>query len=190
MTTVVVVRKGGTAVIAADDLTTFGDTKLGPGYSTESKLFKSGDSMLGMAGDAASFLVFRNALAALAPAKRELRSRDGIFRTLLRLHPKMKDNFFLVTKEEDDDPYESSQITALVANASGIFGIFSYREVYEYQRFWAIGSGREFALGAMFASFDKLDSAREIAELGVRAGCEFDKNSGGPVSVHTLKLKG
>jgi ATP-dependent HslUV protease subunit HslV len=27
-------------------------------------------------------------------------------------------------------------------------------------------------------------------ETGVRAGCEFDKNSAGPVKVHTLKLKG
>ena len=30
---------------------------------------------------------------------------------------------------------------------------------------------------------------RTSAELGVRAGCEFDKNSGAPVKVHTLKLK-
>ena len=39
------------------------------------------------------------------------------------------------------------------------------------------------------ASWDKAKSAREVAELGVRAGCEFDKNSAGPVKVHTLKLK-
>ena len=189
MTTVVVVRKGGTAVIAADDLTTFGDTKLGPGYSTESKLFRLGDSVIGMAGDAASFLAFRGALEALPPGKRDLHTRDGIFAALLRVHPKMKDDYFLVTKEEDDDPYESSQLTALIANPRGIFGVFSYREVHEYQRFWAIGSGREFALGAMYASYDQIDSAQAIAELGVRAGCEFDTHSGGPVSAHAVKLK-
>ena len=78
----------------------------------------------------------------------------------------------------------------LVANASGIYGVYSYREVFEFDRFWAIGSGRAFALGAMYADYDRLKTAREVAELGVRAGCEFDKNSSGPVKLHTLKLKG
>ena len=53
-----------------------------------------------------------------------------------------------------------------------------------------IGSGRSFALGAMFAAYEAMKTPREIAELGVRAGCEFDKNSAGPIKAHTLKLKG
>jgi len=118
-----------------------------------------------------------------------LHSRDEVFDTFLKLHPKLKETFYLNTKEEDADPYESSQFTALIANASGIFGVYSYREVFEFDRFWGIGTGRAFALGAMFTSYDKAKSARELAELGVRAGCEFDKNSNGPIRVHTVKLK-
>jgi hypothetical protein len=38
-------------------------------------------------------------------------TRDEVFDTFLRLHPKLKDTFFLNTKEEDSDPYESSQLT-------------------------------------------------------------------------------
>ncbi|HZE92670.1 MAG TPA: MFS transporter, partial [Rhizobacter sp.] len=87
------------------------------------------------------------------------------------------------------DPYESSQFTALIANPKGIFGVYSYREVFEFDRFWAIGSGRSFALGALFAEFGRAKTARELTELGVRAGCEFDKNSAGPVNAHTIKLK-
>ena len=100
-----------------------------------------------------------------------------------------KRQFFLNTKEEESDPYESSQFTVLVANATGAYGVYSYREVFEFDRFWAIGSGRSFALGAMYAHFDRARTAREVAELGVRAGCEFDKNSAAPVRVHTIKLK-
>ena len=74
--------------------------------------------------------------------------------------------------------------------ARGIFGVYSYREVFEFDRFWAIGSGRTYALGAMFTAYDKARSARELAEAGVRAGCEFDKNSALPLKAHTLKLKG
>ena len=189
MTTVVVVRKGGTVAIAADTLVTFGDTRLGHGYEANLKMFKVGDSWIGMAGTTAHFPVVRRALAALPPDELKLHSRDEVFETFLKLHPKLKENFFLNTKEDDADPYESSQFTALIANHAGIFGVYSYREVFEFDRFWGIGTGRAFALGAMFASYDKAKSALELAELGVRAGCEFDKNSSGPINAHTIKLK-
>jgi ATP-dependent protease HslVU (ClpYQ) peptidase subunit len=189
MTTVVVVRKGGTVAIAADSLVTFGDTRLGHGYEANEKLFRVGDSWIGMSGTTAHFPVLRRALAALPTDELKLHSRDDVFDTFLKLHPKLKESYFLNTKEEDSDPYESSQFTALIANRAGIFGVYSYREVFEFDRFWGIGTGRAFALGAMYAAYDKLRTAREIAELGVRAGSEFDKNSGGPVRAHTIKLK-
>jgi ATP-dependent HslUV protease subunit HslV len=75
-------------------------------------------------------------------------------RPFRRLHPVLKEHAFLNPKEDEDDPYESSQITALIANATGIYGVYSYREVFEFDRFWAAGSGRSFALGAMHALYD------------------------------------
>ena len=189
MTTVVVVRKGGQVAIAGDSLVTFGDTRLAHGYEQNEKLFKVGESWVGMSGTTAHFPVLRRALNGLTPDELRLGSRDEVFDTFLRLHPKLKDTFFLNTKEEDSDPYESSQFTALIANSAGIFGVYSYREVFEFDRFWGIGTGRGFALGAMYTAYDRARTAKEIAEVGVRAGCEFDKNSSGPVRVHTIKLK-
>ena len=164
-------------------------TRLGHGYEANLKLFKVGDSWIGMAGTTAHFPVLRRALASLAPDELKLHSRDAVFDTFLKLHPKLKEHFFLNTKEEDADPYESSQFTALIANHAGIFGVYLYREVFEFDRFWGIGTGRAFALGAMYAGYHKAKSAREVAELGVRAGCEFDKNSSAPFHVHSVKLK-
>jgi ATP-dependent protease HslVU (ClpYQ) peptidase subunit len=60
--------------------------------------------------------------------------------------------------------------------------------VFPYSKFWAIGSGRDFAIGAMYAQYDKLDSAEEIARVGVEAGCEFDTNSALPLTSYTIKL--
>jgi len=77
----------------------------------------------------------------------------------------------------------------LIANPRGLFGVYSYREVFEFDRFWAIGSGRAFALGAMHAAWSRARSAGELARIGVAAGCEFDKNSAAPVRLHTIKLK-
>ena len=189
MTTVVVARLGGTVAIASDSLVTFGDTRLGASYEANDKLFKVGDSWVGMAGTTAHFPVLRKALAGLPADELKLHSRDEVFDTFLKLHPKLKETYYLNSKEEDADPYESSQFTALIANPAGIFGVYSYREVFEFDRFWSVGTGRTFALGAMYAAFDKAKSARELAELGVRAGCEFDKNSSGPIRAHTIKLK-
>ena len=189
MTTVVVTRHGNMVAIAAESLVTFGDTRLPHGYEANDKLFKVGDSWIGMAGTVAHFPVLRRALNALPADELKLHSRDEVFDTFLKLHPKLKENFFMNSKEDDDDPYESMQFTALIANPCGIFGVYSYREVFEFDRFWGIGTGRAFALGAMHATADKVKSARELAEIGVRAGCEFDKNSGGPIRVHTIKLK-
>jgi len=95
----------------------------------------------------------------------------------------------LQTKEDDNDPYESMQFTVVIANSSGIYGLYSYREIFEFKEFWGIGSGRSFALGAMHAAWANTKTAKEVAMAGMQAGCEFDKNSGGPIDVYSVKLK-
>jgi ATP-dependent HslUV protease subunit HslV len=159
VTTVVVVRKAGQVAIAADTLVTFGDTRLSHRYEANSKLFKvdtpAGPSWVGMAGTVAHFPVLRKAMNALPKDQLLLGSRDEVFDTFVKLHPLLKETFFLQTKEDDNDPYESSQFSVVIANASGIFGLYSYREVFEFKEFWGIGSGRGFALGAMHAVWDK-----------------------------------
>ena len=187
MTTVVVVRKGGSIAIASDALVTFGETRLPGSYEANEKIIKVGNSYIGMAGSTAHFEVMRRVLMAMD--KPRLNSRHDVFETFLRAHAILKERFFLNPKEEEDDPYESSQITALIANPSGIFGVYSYREVFSFERFWAIGSGRSFALGAMFTAYGAQKSAKAIAMTGVRAGIEFDKSSGGPIRVHTMTAR-
>jgi ATP-dependent protease HslVU (ClpYQ) peptidase subunit len=116
MTTVCVVRKGVQVAIAADSLVTFGDTRLPHGYEDNDKLFKVGDSYFGASGTTAHFPVLRKALALLPADELKLTTRDEVFDTFLKLHPKLKEQFFLNPKEEEGDPYESSQYTVLIAN--------------------------------------------------------------------------
>ncbi len=189
MSTVVVARKGDTLAIASDSLVTFGETRLPEGYEANTKMFNIGGSIIGAVGSIAHLPVLRRALGSLAPGEMNLDSRDGIFDTFLRLHPQLKERFFLNIKEQDSDPYESSQFSIVIANRFGIFGVESYREVFEFERFWAIGSGRRFALGAMHALYDRAKSARDVVQAGVLAGCEFDTSSAAPVRLHTLKRK-
>ena len=187
MTTIVVVRKNGFAAIAADTLTTFGNTRLTPqNDASYDKILSFGDSHIGLCGSAAHHLVMDSAMRRIPDLR--LHGKSEIFETFRKLHPILKDEHFLNPKEEDDDPYESSQITALIANPTGIYAVYSYREVFDYDRFWAIGSGRNFALGAMYAIYDQAKSATDIARAGVKAGIEFDKSSSAPFELHTIKL--
>ncbi|MBI3231391.1 MAG: MFS transporter [Burkholderiales bacterium] len=188
MTTCVVVKKNGEIAIAADSLVTFGDMRLAPPYEENEKIFRIGDSYIAMAGSAAHFPVLRKLFGNMDDDGK-FDDRASVFETFSRAHEVLKEKFFLNTKEEDDDPYESSQITCMIASPGGIFGVYSYREVFCFERFWSIGSGRSFALGAMYAAYDKLTTAREIAELGVAAGIEFDKSSGGPIRVYSFNCE-
>ncbi|WP_338845535.1 MFS transporter [Massilia sp. W12] len=187
MTTCVVVRKNNEIAIASDSLVTFGDTRLSHRYEENEKIFPVGQAFVGLSGSAAHFPVMKKLLRQMeAEGKCQLYDRDSVFNTFSQAHELLKDKFFLNTKEEEDDPYESSQITAVIASPGGIFGVYSYREVFSFDRFWGIGSGRNFALGAMYAVYERDLSAREIAEIGVAAGAEFDKSSGGPCRIHVL----
>lgn len=188
MTTCVVVRKNNAIAIAADSLVTFGDTRLSQAYEANDKIVQVGDSYISLAGTTAHFPVMKKLLTDMGE-ECKLGSREEVFETFTRVHQILKEKYFLNTKEEEDDPYESSQITTLIANPHGIFGVYSYREVFSFDRFWAIGSGKTFALGAMYAVYDKLDSAHAIAELGVQAGAEFDKSSSLPCKIISFPMK-
>ena len=188
MTTIVVVRKGRDVAIAADSLTTFGDTRLSAAHDrTYDKIIVTGGTYIGLCGSAAHQLVFASLLKKYDAL--DFSTKSGVFESFNKLHPILKEQHFLNPKEEEDDPYESTQVTALIANEHGIFGVFSMREVFEYTRFWAAGSGREFALGAMDALYPRRRTAAAIARAGVEAGALFDKNSALPMTLYTLQLK-
>jgi ATP-dependent protease HslVU (ClpYQ) peptidase subunit len=188
MTTLVAVRKNNEIVIAGDSLTTFGDTRLSAQFDrTPDKILRYQDTYIALCGSAAHQLVFQSLLAKQGPL--DFSTKAGIFETFRKLHPILKEQHFLNPKEEEDDPYESTQVTALVANEHGIFGVYSMREVFEYTRFWAVGTGREFALGAMHAQYPRLKTAAAVATAGIDAGATFDRNSGLPMTLYTVTLK-
>ncbi|MBL4711168.1 MAG: MFS transporter [Gammaproteobacteria bacterium] len=194
MSTVVVVKKAGKVCIAADSLTSFGDLKLSSEYdAAHDKILQHNENYLGIVGSAAHQLVLESLLASKKIVEKKLEvdlsSRLSIFETFRTLHPILKEKYFLNAKDEDDDPYESTQIDALIANPFGIFGVHSLREVTEYKKFWAIGSGAEYALGAMFAVYDKNTTAEDIANVGVAAGAEFNNASSMPLSSYQLDLQ-
>ena len=114
----------------------------------------------------------------------------NIFKTWQAFHAVLKEQYYLVTVGEKDDTIESSKFDVLIANPHGIFGVGAHRTVQEYRKFYAIGSGTDLALGAMFATYDSPRlSAEQVARRAIEAAAEFDDATGLPVVSHAVKLR-
>ncbi len=188
MSTIVAVVKNNSACIAADSLTSFGDTRQAAEFVSDyDKIICSDNNYIGIVGSAAHHLVMQNLLQKHAD-KVDFSDRFHIFESMRQLHPILKEEYFLNSKDEDSDSYESSRVDALILNRSGIFGLYSLREVDQYTRFWAVGSGAEFALGAMRVAWDLLEDAADIARAGIEAGACFDNSSALPMTSYNLEL--
>jgi ATP-dependent protease HslVU (ClpYQ) peptidase subunit len=189
VSTIVAVLKNNVACIAADSLTSFGDTLQPAAYVTDyDKILKfAANNYIGIVGSAAHHLVIRNLLEKHAD-KIDFSDRFNIFESMRQIHPILKEEYFLNSKDEDGDSYESSRVDALIINNKGIFGLYSLREVDQYTRFWAVGSGSEFALGAMQVAYDLLDDAAAVAQAGIEAGACFDNSSALPMTSYSVEL--
>jgi len=187
LSTIAVAQKNGAAVMVADALTTFDELKLPPELDAQpDKIFRIGEAAVGVVGFTAHAQVLENLLKTVeAP---DFSSREAIFELFRDLHPILKEEYFLRPEAEEGDPYESSQMALLIASPQGLFGVYDFREVHQYTRYWAMGSGAGYALGAMFAAWEHAATAREVAEIGVRAGCAFDRGSGLPLQTVEIAL--
>ena len=182
MTTIVAVRKADQIVMGSDSLLTMGGTRMSHRYEPTQKIHVLGHSCIGFAGSVAHYPAVMRGLREIQdkePEKFSLRSFDAVYDVFTRLHKKMKDELFLNPKKAPEDPYESSHFSLMIANGSGVYGVYGHREIMQYQCFWANGSGRPFALGAMHAVYEGALDAASIAKTGLSAGMEFDPSSAG-----------
>jgi ATP-dependent HslUV protease subunit HslV len=189
MSTLVMVKRGSEACMAADTMTSWGSMKQSAPYlSSPEKMFAVGDAYVGVVGWSVVQTVLQSAFASGCPLP-EVRTELELFEYARTLHRKLKDEYFLNASGDRDDPFESSQLTVFVLNRFGLFGLFSLRSVQGYERFAAVGSGSRFALGAMYAAYELDLPVEDVARIGVEAGIEFDDASFGPITIKKMKLE-
>lgn len=190
MTTIAVVKKNGRTAIAADTLTKWGTGKESATYvANNHKIVKAGDSYIGACGSATFKTIIQDYFARPKSRARFDNSLD-IFRTWQKFHAVLKSDYYLVAGSDKDDSIESSRFDVLIANSRGIFGVGAHRTVQEYVKFYAIGSGTDVALGAMYGVYDDpRRSAEDIARFAIEAAAEFDDATGLPVISHSMKLQ-
>ncbi len=190
MSTVVVVKKGDRVCIAADTLTTWGHTLEPSGFvENHEKIGLFGDSYIASVGHASTQLVLRSYFSRF-DEEICLGSVDEIFETFRVMHRVLKEEYFMNPGEEPDDPYEATRFNVVIANTTGIYGVFSLRTVQSFSRFFAFGSGAEYALGAMSAMYDTMDDPEAIAARAVEVSSSLDDGTGMPCSSYVVELEG
>lgn len=189
MTTVAAVRKDKEIAIAADSLSKWGSMKESAKYVADSdKILRYEDNLIAVTGSASLKLILDDWLTN-ARRKPDFSTVGEIFRAFLGFHKTLKEEYFIRAEDDDEDEFESSRVNILIANPHGIFAVGAYRTVQEFTRFTAMGSGVDFAYGAMFSVYENADkNAAEIAEIGIRAAAEFDDSTELPVTLHKIKL--
>jgi ATP-dependent protease HslVU (ClpYQ) peptidase subunit len=190
VTTIAVVRKNGYAAIAADTLTKWGSGKESAAYvANNAKIVRVGDSYIAGSGTSTFKLILRDYFDQRGvPARFD--NAINLFKTWQAFHTALKERYFLVAVGDKDDTIESSKFDVLIANPHGIFGVGAHRTVQEYRKFYAIGTGTDLALGAMYAAYDRPRlSAEQVARLAVEAAAEFDDGTGLPVVSHAVRLR-
>jgi ATP-dependent protease HslVU (ClpYQ) peptidase subunit len=190
VTTIAVVRKNGRCAIAADTLTKWGSGKESAAYVANNvKIVRVGETFIAASGTSTFKLILRDYFS-----RRDVEARFdstlSIFKTWQAFHAVLKEQYFLVSVNEKDDSLESSKLDVLIANPHGIFGVGAHRTVQEYRKFYAIGSGTDLALGALYAAYDGARlSAEQLARLAIEAAAEFDDATGLPVVSRAVALK-
>lgn len=189
MTTIAVVRKKGVVAIAGDTLTKWGPAKESAEYVVNhTKILRVGESLLAVTGNATFKHIVDDYFGSFdtPPA---LDSVGDIFRTWNRMHGEFKERYFLQAEEDKEDAIESTRLDVLIANPHGIFGVSGQRTVQEFSRFYAYGSGGDYALGALWSVYGREDlDAEAVARHGILAAIEFDDGTGAPVESFTIPL--
>ncbi len=182
MTTIIASKKGKKICIGADSLISYGDEARKYENTNHSKLIQTSQGFFAFAGDAAIQSAFT-----LFLTKAKFKYPKDIKKSLFVLFSQFLK--FLEAECGFDGKNNDSdfKLTAgfLFANKNGIWHVDAQRFVSEVNTFFALGSGREYALGAAYSNYDTL-SVREIVEKSLLASCNFDLYSAEPLEIIEL----
>ena len=187
MSTIVAVASGRNIAIGADSLTTFGGTLEGEELIDEAgKLIRYEDNVIAICGHASFTELFRVVLE--DGDHFAFHSKTAIYRSMNAIHRIFRNDFFMLPEEEEHIPFESSHINMLIGNPTGIYGVYDLRSVQKYRKYYAFGTGDEFALGAMYTEYPRNTDVEAVAMAGLKAAAALDTQTAEPLEIVTLEM--
>ena len=167
MTTITAVKKNNTISICSDSLTLFGCCKESEKYViNNSKIIKNGERYIGYTGHPSIEEIILG--QSYSPNHCDF---------VLQLHKSLNESYFLKSGDAHQSSFQPIPIELLTISPQGIFEVDFQRSLREYKYFSAIGSGEEYAIGAMRALYNTHLSSEQLAIIGVKAAAKFDRKT-------------
>jgi ATP-dependent protease HslVU (ClpYQ) peptidase subunit len=118
----------------------------------------------------------------------DLSGEQAIFSFFLELWRALHERYPFVNDQAQsrDTPFGDLDTSFLIANDSGIYKISHDMDVCRFQQYFAIGSGSEYALGALGVLFEQETDASAIVRRVVQIAMRFDAHCGGPIDVQSV----
>jgi ATP-dependent HslUV protease subunit HslV len=190
MSIVVAARKGREIVLAADGQTSFGSQRVASDNHRAAKILRLGGALVATTG----WSLYANILDDLAAGGKvpALGSQRAIFAFFQKFWKLLHDRYPFVkdqAEKDDDSPFGDMGATFLVAGAGGLFHVACDTSVTRFEKFYAIGSGADYALGALHVLYDEIDDADALARRAVAAAIQFDLYCGGEIAVERARAR-
>lgn len=183
MSVAVVVKKDNKVVVGADTLQCFDSNMTDDDNLNESKLRHIGSAVLASTG----WGLYDNILDDYLKGKKFVRlsTKQDIFLFFKRLWPVLHEKYSFVKNQCDDSdsPFGELDSSFLIATKKRIFFVSSNMCVTEFLKFYAIGAGRDYAIGAMHVLYGQDKSAEEIARSAIEAAISNNVYCGGNIEL-------
>ena len=187
MSIVIAVTKGGRTVMAADSLNVFGQERISTDNSKAVKIRRIGPVLFAFTGWSLYDNIVENLLQ--EHAEPPLNTSNEIFTFFLDLWRHLHDRYQFINDQchDKDSPFGDLDASFLIANPAGIFKVSQDSSVCRFQKYYAIGSGAYYALGAVHQIYDEDQTADDIARRSVETAIEFDIYCGGEIDLFEVE---
>jgi len=190
MTVAAAVLKNKSLVIGADTQFNFGDNRMPDNNHEAGKILMISGSYVAGSG----WGLYDNILADLLLDKKnknlKLTDEKSIFKFFNQFYFTIKEKYSYVNNQCNDDnsPFADLDSRFLIANRNGIFYVSPNMSVHKFERYFAIGAGCDYALGAIHVLYDSDFSAKEICQKAVSAAITMNIRCGGQPDLYEIKL--
>ena len=85
-------------------------------------------------------------------------------------------------------PFGSLDASFLVISREGVFHVGADMSVTAFEKYYAIGSGADYALGAISPLYDNPCDAAAVCRKAIEAAMDFDVHCGGEIDIRVIEL--
>lgn len=189
MSIAVAIKNSRQLVLGTDSQTSFGSSRVPTDNLKTIKIHQIGAAYLATTGWGLYENILDDYLTRSPGVK--IDTKQTIFAFFMTFWKELHEHYPFVKDQpdkEDESPFGSLDASFLVISAQGIFHIGADMSVTTFEKYYAIGSGADYALGAVAALYNDTLDATTVCQKAIAAAIDFDVHCGGEIDIRVIDL--